>query len=126
MAHEREDTSGHGGGHDSHEVGGVHVVPVSLLLAVWGTLVVLTVVTVAASWVDVGSFNLLLAMAIATVKGTLVVLYFMHLRWDRPFNAVVFIASLAFVALFIVLALMDTSHYQPELIPGHAPGIQEQ
>jgi cytochrome c oxidase subunit 4 len=129
MAHERNETAGHGMDHGSHHgdaVGGVHVVPVSLLLAVWGALVVLTVVTVAASWIDVGPFNLLLAMAIATVKGALVVLYFMHLRWDRPFNAVVFIGSLAFVALFIVLALMDTAHYQPELIPGHAPALQQQ
>jgi len=125
MAQHLSETRADQGSPEAHDVGGVHVVPVSLLLAVWGALVVLTVVTVAATRIDVGSFNLLLAMAIATVKGALVVLYFMHLRWDRPFNGVVFIGSLAFVALFIFLALMDTTHYQPDLIPGHAPAMQQ-
>jgi cytochrome c oxidase subunit 4 len=100
------------------------VVPLWLLLVVWGALVALTVVTVAATRVDLGAFNIWLALAIATVKGSLVALYFMHLRWDRPFNAIVFVGSLAFVALFIGLALMDTLEYQPELIPGHAPAME--
>ena len=112
----------------SHQAGAaaehVHVVPMKVLLAVWGALVVLTVLTVAATWVDLGRFNLLLALAIATVKASLVVLYFMHMRYDRPFNAVVFVAALLFVALFVGITLIDTSAYQPELIPGYAPGMQ--
>ncbi len=103
-----------------------HVVPLSTLIGVLAVLLLLTFVTVAATWFDFGPFNLIVAMAIAAVKGSLVLLYFMHLRWDRPFNAVVFISSLAFVALFIVLALLDTSEYQPELIPGYAPAIDRQ
>jgi len=102
----------------------VHVVPMPVLLAVWGALVVLTVVTVAATWIDLGRFNLLLAMAIATVKASLVLLYFMHMRYDRPFNAVVFVAALAFVGLFVGITLIDTAAYQPDLIPGYAPGMQ--
>jgi cytochrome c oxidase subunit 4 len=98
--------------------------PANVLLAVWGALVVLTVVTVAATWIDLGRLNLLLAMAIATVKASLVLLYFMHMRYDRPFNAVVFVAALLFVALFVGITLIDTSAYQPELIPGYAPGMQ--
>ena len=103
----------------------VHIVPMPVLLAVWGALVVLTVVTVAATWIDLGRFNLLLAMAIATVKASLVVLYFMHMRYDRPFNAIVFVAALLFVALFVGITLIDTAAYQPELIPGYAPGMQQ-
>jgi cytochrome c oxidase subunit 4 len=103
----------------------VHVMPVRVLLAVWAALMVLTVVTVAVTWVDLGNFNLWIAMAIATVKATLVVLYFMHMRYDRPFNAVVFVSALAFVALFIGIALIDTGAYQPELIPGYAPAMQQ-
>ena len=64
-------------------------------------------------------------MAIATVKATLVALYFMHLRYDRPFNAVVFVSALVFVTLFVGIALIDTAAYQPELIPGYAPGMQQ-
>lgn len=118
-----EGTATSGGHHD----GGVgHVVPLRTLIGVLAALLALTVVTVAVTLVDLGSLNLVVALAIAVVKGALVLLYFMHLRWDRPFNAVVFISSLAFVALFIVLALLDTSEYQPELIPGYAPAIDRQ
>jgi cytochrome c oxidase subunit 4 len=108
--------------HAEHpEVG--HVTPVALLLKVWGALVVLTVVTVAVTWVDLGSANLLVAMGIATAKAFLVALYFMHLRWDRPLNAVVFLTALLFVAIFISGALIDSSAYQKDLIPDYAPAI---
>ena len=100
-----------------------HVTPVDLMLKVWGALVVLTVVTVAATWVDFGSMNLIVAMAIATVKALLVALYFMHLRWDRPLNGVVFIAAIVFVAIFISIAMMDTLQYAPDRIPDYAPNV---
>lgn len=101
----------------------VHIVPFRVLAAVFGALLVLTVVTVAATRVDLGSLNLWLAMGIATIKAALVVLYFMHMRYDHPFNAVVFVTALAFVALFVSFALIDSAAYQPELIPGYAPEI---
>jgi cytochrome c oxidase subunit 4 len=97
--------------------------PLGVLVGVWAALMLLTFVTVAATWVNLGALNLWLAMAIAVAKGSLVALYFMHLRYDRPFNAVVFLGSLMFVMLFVSLALMDTMEYQPELIPDHAPGM---
>jgi cytochrome c oxidase subunit IV len=101
----------------------VHAVPWLLLVAVWAALAVLTYVTVKVTDFNFGALNLWIAMAIATVKGSLVVLYFMHLRWDRPFNAIVLIGALAFVTLFVSLALMDTLAYQPDLIPGQAPEL---
>lgn len=106
-----------------HAHGLGHVMPAKVLLAVWATLVVLTWVTVAATRVDLGSGNLWLAMTIATFKAGLVILYFMHLRYDRPINAIIFLGTLFFVYLFVGLALMDTQHYQPDLIPGYSPGM---
>jgi len=103
----------------------VHIVPVRILLAVWIGLMVLTMVTVAATWVELGRFNLWLAMIIATVKASLVALYFMHLRYDKPFNAIVLVGSLVFVMLFVGVAMMDVKEYQPELIPGYAPLIEQ-
>jgi cytochrome c oxidase subunit 4 len=88
-------------------------------------LIVLTYVTVAATKVDLGDFNLWLALAIATVKASLVALYFMHLRYDKPIHAVIFVSTLCFVALFVVFALMDTGYYEPQLIPGYAPGMPD-
>ena len=100
-----------------------HAVPLRVLLLVWGALLVLTVVTVGARRLDLGSWGVWVAMAIATVKASLVLLYFMHMRYDRPINAIVFIAALLFVTLFVGFALLDTLAYQPELIPGYAPAI---
>ena len=108
-----------------HGHGGAHVVPAKILLGVFGGLVVLTWLTVAATWVDLGAGNLWLALFIATLKGTLVALFFMHLRWDRPVNAIIFIGTLFFVLLFVGIALTDTASYQPELIPGYAPGMPQ-
>lgn len=101
-----------------------HIVKLRVLLAVWGALLVLTYFTVAATYVDLGSLNLWVAMGVATLKGSLVALYFMHLRYDRPFNAIVFITALVFVMLFVSLALLDTVHYKPEMIPGYAPALE--
>jgi cytochrome c oxidase subunit 4 len=78
---------------------------------------------VGATRFDLGSINLWLAMGIATLKVGLVVLYFMHLRYDRPINAIIFLGTLLFVFLFVGLALMDTMAYQPELIPGYSPDM---
>jgi len=93
-----------------------HPIPLWILFAVFTALMVLTFVTVAATWVDLGEWNLWIAMGIATVKAVLVALYFMHLRYDNPFNAMLLCAALLFVLLFIGLTLMDTLAYQPEVI----------
>lgn len=93
-----------------------HVVPLPLLLGIGATLMVLTVVTVAVTYVDLGRFNLWVALFIAGFKALLVSLYFMHLRWDRPFNGFVFIGALAFVMLFVGFALMDSLAYQHQII----------
>ncbi len=89
-----------------------HVVPLPVLAAVWAGLMVLTVATVAVTRLDLGWFNVWLALLIATAKAALVALYFMHLRYDSPFNAIVLVAALLFVTIFISIALMDTAAYQ--------------
>ncbi|MBP7147817.1 MAG: cytochrome C oxidase subunit IV family protein [Acidobacteria bacterium] len=104
----------------------VHIVPARVLLAVWGALMLLTFVTVAVTWVNLGPLNLWVALGIATVKASLVALYFMHLRYDSPFNGLILVIALAFVALLVGGSLTDTREYQPDLIPGYAPALQEQ
>jgi len=107
----------------SHGLG--HALPLPVLATVFAALLVLTVVTVAVTWVDLGRWNLWIAMVIATVKGSLVALYFMHLRYDRPINGIVLLTALLFVLLFVGLALTDTLEYAPDMIPGYAPGITD-
>lgn len=104
-----EPTSHSGGAHA--EVG--HHVPLWVLGATLIALLVLTVITVAVTQVDFGStLNVWVAMIIATVKATLVALYFMHLRYDRPISALILVAALVFVMLFVSLAMMDSLMYQ--------------
>lgn len=113
--------------HGAHAEGppGVHVVPMRVLLLVWGTLMVLTWLTVSATFIDLGNLNIVIALGIAVIKSSLVVLYFMHLRYDNPFNGFIFMASVLFVMLFIGFALIDRSEYAPELIPGYAPKMEK-
>jgi len=115
-AHAAGHASDHGGGHGGdHDHGFAHVVPRRVLIGVWAALMILTAVTVFAAQFRFGPLEVVVAMTIATVKGALVCLYFMHLRYDRPFHAFVFISALAFVALFISFALMDATQYEPEI-----------
>ncbi|HEX4053599.1 MAG TPA: cytochrome C oxidase subunit IV family protein [Tepidisphaeraceae bacterium] len=102
------------GPNDPH---GVHAVPKRLLMAVYIALVVCTFLTVGASKVDMGDANIWVALLIAMVKGALVIMFFMHLWWDSPFNAMALITALFFVALFIGLALLDAHSYQYEIKP---------
>lgn len=116
--------------HASHADAHVHVVPMKVLVGVWLALVLLTVVTVAASWVDFGHLigepwlNLAGALGIAVIKGSLVVLYFMHLRYENPFHGFVLMIALAFVALLIGITLLDAEAVQPNLIPDYAPALE--
>ncbi len=100
---------------DSHSAHYAHVVPLSVLLTVFVALMVLTFLTVAATWFDMGRWNVWIALIIATVKASLVVLYFMHLRYDHPFNAIVFLSALLTLLLFISAALLDSTTYQPDI-----------
>lgn len=104
------------GSKGAHDHGIAHVMPISLMLGVFGALMVLTVITVSVTAIDLGpQFNLIVAMAIATVKAGLVITYFMHLRWDRPFHTLVFLGSLLFVSLFISMTLLDKSEYEADI-----------
>jgi len=74
---------------------------------IWGALLVLTLVTVITGRMHLPSFGLVLALVIATVKGTLVTLYFMHLIDHRGANRLVFGVSIVFVILMLAIPLLD-------------------
>jgi cytochrome c oxidase subunit 4 len=107
----------------SHATGGVHVMPMKVLVRVWGSLLALTVITAIVAGFDLGRLNLPIALAIAILKASLVLLFFMHMRYDRPINAIAFITALLFFMLFVTLALLDSHAYAPQLIPGYAPAL---
>ena len=82
-----------------------------IYLLVLGVLVVLTVITVLAAGVNFGSTsaNVIIAMAIASVKASLVALFFMHLRWDKPLNATIFVGGLCFLGIMLTFTFMDNT-----------------
>ena len=86
------------------------IVPVKYYLGTFIALLILTVLTVAVALVDLGSFNIVVALGIAFLKATLVIMFFMGLKWDEPFNRVVMIGSVAFFSLFIVILLLDVGY----------------
>lgn len=89
-----------------------HPAPMKLLLGIFGTLVALTILTVVANDWPLGQFDLIVAMSIATVKASLVALFFMHMFWDKGFNIVAFLSSVLFLVLFISMTLLDRNAYR--------------
>ncbi len=119
MTHSHSNTANEG-----HPLVG-HLVPVSTLVATASALLVLTVITVAVRYIDIGEFNLWVAIGIAVVKAALVACFFMHLRWDRPFNLLVFIGCIIFVILMMAFSVLDTSQYRATQYTGNPPVAQE-
>lgn len=85
-----------------------HITPLWIYFSVAGTLLVLTFVTVAVAQIDMGEWNILVALSVAAVKAILVLLFFMHLLYDNKIFALVFSSAIIFLAVFIVLTMMDT------------------
>jgi cytochrome c oxidase subunit 4 len=91
----------------SNDNGNSHAIPPSVYVGIWVTLMVLTAVTVFASEIDLGVFNIVLALLIATVKGTLVVLFFMHLKYSPKLTAATVVAAVFFMFLLFSLSMTD-------------------
>lgn len=85
-----------------------HVVPLKTNLVTLVTLVILTVVTVlTAKYVDLGEYNLLLAMFIASCKAFVVFNWFMHLKYDGMMNRAIALCGVAFLFLFVGFSYVD-------------------
>lgn len=100
----------HAAAHDDH--GLAHVASPRMLLTVWASLIVLTGVTVWTASMHLHPFDLVIAIVIATVKALLVALFFMHLKYDRPFNGLIFMLSFVFAAVFVMFSMFDTGNNQ--------------
>jgi len=83
------------------------LVPYRVYFMVWGALIGLTVITVCVSYLDMKHVTVLTASMIAAVKGSLVVLYFMHIRFEQRIYAFMILAILGTYAIFIGLTFVD-------------------
>jgi cytochrome c oxidase subunit 4 len=87
----------------------VHLVPYRVYVFVWMALVALTCVTVGVHYTDLAHMAIITAIIIAVVKTTLVVMYFMHIRYDQPLFTVMLLAAVATYGIFIILTFADYS-----------------
>jgi cytochrome c oxidase subunit 4 len=92
---------------DAHIAPESHIVPIGLYWVIWATLMVCTGLTVYAASVDLGIFNIVVALLIATFKGTLVVLFFMHLRYSTKLTMVTVVAAIGFLLIMFSLSMTD-------------------
>lgn len=84
-----------------------HIVPIKTYVVIFLSLMVLTAVTVLAATVDLGALNTFVALSIAVLKATLVVLYFMHVRYSSRLTWVFVVAGLFWFGIMIAFTLSD-------------------
>lgn len=85
-----------------------HIVPRKTYFIVWFALMALMVLTAVLSLVNLGDWSTVIALAIAAVKALLVLLFFMHLRYeDYKLTAVVLFAGIFWLGILFVLSLTD-------------------
>lgn len=85
----------------------VHIVPIRTYVLVFVTLLAMTGLTTLAAFADLGPLSNLVAMGIATFKASLVVLFFMHVRYSSKLTFLVVAAGLFWLAILIALTLAD-------------------
>ena len=86
-----------------------HIVGYGQLAVVLALLLTLTGVTVAVSYIDLGFLNVPVALTIATLKAALVLLFFMHLRYEGPIIRYSFITTVMFLAIMIGFTFWDVA-----------------
>jgi cytochrome c oxidase subunit 4 len=86
---------------------GTHVVPLPIYFAVFAALLVFTALTTSIAFVDLGRLNVFVALTIAVVKASLVMLYFMHLRYSSRLTAVFVAIAFFWLGVMIVLTMSD-------------------
>jgi cytochrome c oxidase subunit IV len=84
-----------------------HVVSWRLYVSIFLGLCVLTAATVFAAGVDFGPFNTVIALAIASLKATLVIMFFMHLRWSPRLTTLFLFSGVVFLGILILLTVSD-------------------
>ncbi len=84
-----------------------HIAPKKLYFVIFGSLLVLTLLTWRIAYIDLGAWNTVVALAIAVLKASLVALFFMHLRWSGSMMRIVVCAAIFWLSIMITLTLGD-------------------
>ena len=103
--------------HSEHTGHGVHIVPVRTYLLVFVALMIGTALTTGAAYVDLGRWNTVVALAIATTKMLLVVLFFMHVKYATGLTRVAILAGFFWLGIMVALSCSDELTRHWEIVP---------
>jgi cytochrome c oxidase subunit IV len=103
-----------------------HIVSPKIYAAIFTVLIVGTILTVIAAFQNFGPFNIVIALGIASIKATLVVLYFMHARYSPKRTHLVIICAVFWLGILLALTLSDyrTRDQQVRLVPPNAAHLR--
>ncbi len=85
-----------------------HITSNKTYIIVWLALMVMTVVTVYISYINFGVLNIVIALVVASIKASIVALYFMHLKFEDSITWVFALFPLSLLALLIAMTMTDT------------------
>lgn len=105
MAH----SHGHDHPHDHGHSHGVHshISSTTMYVTIFILLMICTVLTYAVSRIDLGSMNFVVAIGIAIFKATLVILYFMHVKWSPMLTKLAVVVAVGFLGILLLLTAAD-------------------
>jgi len=84
-----------------------HISPKPTYYAIFGALMVLTTITVIVAFINLGALNFPVALAIAILKATLVVLFFMHVKYSSQLTKLICATAFFFLVILFALTLSD-------------------
>jgi cytochrome c oxidase subunit 4 len=84
-----------------------HISPKSTYLTIFGALMVCTILTVTAAFINLGNLNFPVALTIAVFKATLVILFFMHVKYGSKLTKLIVGTAFFFLGILLTLTLSD-------------------
>jgi cytochrome c oxidase subunit IV len=102
-----------------------HIASPKMYVGIFLALMICTAATVGAAYVNLGQLNIVIALAIATLKATLVVLFFMHAKYSPKRTHLVIIAAIFWLGIMLALTLTDyeTRQHEGRRIPAPAEHV---
>jgi cytochrome c oxidase subunit IV len=84
-----------------------HVSPIKLYVGIFLTLMALTTITIVVAYFNLGPWNKVVALGIASTKATLVVLYFMHVKYASRMTKLIVVSGFFFLMILLTLTMLD-------------------
>jgi len=85
----------------------VHIVPYKVHALVLAALVVMTGISIAVTQIHLGAFTVITALLLASIKAALVLTFFMHLKFDKKFYAIMAVAVIVLIGIVIFITFLD-------------------